>query len=205
MTDRTSQQGQDKAPIFDPATHRKLVKHYDEPGQAHELTFSCYQRLPLLKDPRRCMLLSEAVDRAITNHGFELIAFVYMPEHVHLIVFPIEPDARIARLLFAIKRPFSTRVKELMLRTDEPIVHRLTIRERPGKTVFRFWQEGGGYDRNVKSVDTLQKTIEYVHNNPVRRGLCDSPDEWKWSSWAYYFDPKHWPQPGLPTVHGFAS
>ena len=183
--------------------HRKRLRHYDEPGQAHELTFSCYQRLPLLTSPTCCALLSEAIDRAVAKQGFELIAFVYMPEHVHLIVFPVATAATVARLLFAIKRPVSTRIRQHLLDTDVQLVKRLTIRERPGKTAFRFWQEGGGYDRNIASIKTLRTAIDYVHHNPVRRGLCDSPGDWKWSSWRYYFEPELWPDADLPTVHGF--
>ena len=89
------------------------------------------------------------------------------------------------------------------LETEPQLVQRLTIRERPGKKTFRFWQEGGGYDRNIASIKTLGPAIEYVHSNPVRRGLCDSPGQWKWSSWRDYFEPERWGHPDLPTVHGF--
>ncbi len=190
---------------FDPRTHRKRVKHYDEPGQAHELTFSCYQRKRLLSDQQLCTLLSHSIDRAVERQGFELVAFVYMPEHVHLIVFPTNSEAEVSRLLFAIKRPFSTRVKQLLTRDASPLLTDLTIRERPARTTFRFWQEGGGYDRNIASIKTLRTAIEYVHNNPVRRTLCDSPGQWKWSSWRYYFDPQRRADSDLPTVHGFSG
>ncbi|UCC32281.1 MAG: transposase [Phycisphaerales bacterium] len=159
--------------------HRKSLRHYDEPGQAHELTFSCYHGLPVLTSSTCCQLLSQSIDRAAAKHGFELIAFVYMPEHVHLIVFPIAPTAAVARLLYAIKRPVSTRIKQHLIRTDAQLVKHLTIRERPGKTTFRFWQEGAGYDRNIASIKILRTAIEYVHNNPVRRGLCQTPGQWK--------------------------
>ncbi len=185
--------------------HRKLVRHYDEPGQAHELTFSCYQRLPLLTDHRRCAVLSAQIDRAVGKQGFELVAFVYMPEHVHLIVFPVESDATVSSLLFAIKRPSSYRFKRMMLERNDHWVDRLTIRERPGRTTFRFWQEGGGYDRNITNVSTLKTAIDYVHHNPVRRGLCDSPEDWHWSSWSYYWAPEKPRSLDLPAVHGFVE
>ena len=169
-----------------PTPHRKLVKHFDEEGQGHELTFSCYQRLPLLKDDHRCQQLATAIDRAVGRHGFSLLAFVFMPEHVHLIVYAEEPTARIADLLFAIKRPVSYRIKQDLIASNNPLLEKLTIRERPGKTSFRFWQEGPGYDRNIHDQKTLDKMIDYVHRNPVRRELVDHPGDWKWSSWRQY-------------------
>ncbi len=187
-----------------PTAHRKQVKHYDDPGQGHELTFSCYKRLPLLDDEHRCQELSVAVDRAVRRHGFSLLAFVFMPEHVHLIVLPEEPTARISDLLFAIKRPVSYRIKQDLLARESPRLKQLTIRERPGKTAFRFWQEGPGYDRNIVDQGSLSKMIDYVHLNPVRRGLVDHPAEWKWSSWRHYEGVSKTTDADLPKIHALS-
>ena len=51
-----------------------------------------------------------------------------------------------------------------------------------GEKSFRFWQRGGGYDRNIFSADEAHEKIQYIHANPVRAGLVESPDKWKWSS-----------------------
>ena len=169
-----------------PAEHRKKVKHYDQPDQGHELTFSCYKRLPLLQDDHRCQQLAVAVERATCLHGFSLTAFVFMPEHVHLVVFPERPTTRVSDLLYAIKRPVSYRIKQDLIASNDPLLDELTIRERPGKTTFRFWQEGSGYDRNILKHESLRKMIHYVHLNPVRRGLVEHPAKWKWSSWRHY-------------------
>ena len=180
--------------------HRKLVKHIDRPGRARGLTFSCYRRFPLLNDNDHKLLLTEAIDRAISGHGFQLVGFVYMPEHVHLIVLPIRQNAGVSGLLKAIKRPHSFRVKQRMRQSNDPWLGRLTVQERPGKAVFRFWQEGSGYDRDIVSGRYLEKAVEYLHANPVRRGLCPRPEEWRWSSWHHYQGERQ--NPGLPTVGG---
>jgi len=158
--------------------------------------------MPLLKDERWQILLSRAIDQAITGQGFDLIAFVFMPDHVHLLVFPNTTTAAISRLLFAIKRPHSFRVKQTLLAARDPLLNRLTVRERPGKMTFRFWQEGGGYDRNMVNRKTVLAAIEYIHHNPVRRGLCDGPGDWRWSSWGHYSGDDGAPDPGLPVIAG---
>jgi len=129
-----------------------------------------------------------------------LVGFVFMPEHVHLIVFPKNEHASVSSLLSAIKKPHSFRVKKLMQENNDPWLGRLTIRERPGRTVFRFWQEGSGYDRDITNANTILNALEYIHANPVRRGLCDHPGQWRWSSWHHYYG-DHIPS-GLPTTHG---
>ena len=84
------------------------------------------------------------------------------------------------------KRPYSAEIKRLLAATGSSLLQRLTVRERPGKHCFRFWQEGPGYDRNIASVKALEGSIDYIHMNPVRRGLCDRPTDWPWSSARYY-------------------
>ncbi len=62
---------------------------------------------------------------------------------------------------------------------------RITVREGL-RTRRRFWQPGGGYDRNIDDVETLLSMIEYFHLNPVRRGLVERAIDWEWSSARWY-------------------
>ena len=94
--------------------------------------------------------------------------------------------------------PVSYRIKQDLIDAEDPLLAKLTIREQPGKTTFRFWQEGPGYDRNVLDHGTLRAMIDYVHLNPVRRGLVDRPRDWKWSSWRYYEGDGEAVDAGLP-------
>jgi putative transposase len=185
--------------------HRKRVRHFHHPGHCHELTFSCFHRLPLLTAAPLCRLLSYSIDRALVQHGFWLVAFVYMPEHVHLLVFPVAPIAQIERLLFAIKRPFSYWAKQYAAAYDSNLLQQLTVQERPGKMVFRFWQEGPEYDRNLVSRAAVLSAIDYIHHNPVRRGLSRTPGEWPWSSWPAYHHPREEHDMTLPHVHGIGD
>jgi putative transposase len=56
-------------------------------------------------------------------------------------------------------------------RIGSPLLKGLTVREWPGQYSFRFWQEGPGYDRNLKQPSTVRARIGYLHLNPVRRKL----------------------------------
>ena len=105
-----------------------------------------------------------------------------MPEHVHLLVVPMKPTSQISTLLADIKRPFSWKLKRQLDEERHPLLEELTIRQRPGVLTFRFWQEGGGYDRHLTEPGTIVATMNYIHQNPVRRGLCRRATEWQWSS-----------------------
>jgi putative transposase len=62
---------------------------------------------------------------------------------------------------------------------------RITVREG-SRTRRRFWQPGGGYDRSIESANTLERMIDYIHLNPVRRGLVKKAVDWPWSSAQWY-------------------
>jgi len=59
-------------------------------------------------------------------------------------------------------------------------------RQPNGKTSYRFWQRGGGYDRNLWTPRYVWETIDYIHGNPVRQGLCKRDIDWVWSSARAY-------------------
>ena len=183
--------------------HRKKVKHYHRPGDLHEFTFSCYHRKPLLSSDDWRRRLSRHVDASNLEHHCELVAFVWMPEHVHLLVYPTNATPDLDHYLARIKQPFSAEVHELLEACHSPLLRQLMVRERPGKTVFRFWQEGPGYDRNLDSPAAITASIDYMHNNPVQRGLCQRAVAWKWSSAHWYLgDPPRQQDPELPFIHG---
>ena len=147
-------------------------------------------------------MLCQSIDRALVRYEFQLIAFVIMPNHLHLLVYPKNRECKIDRLLAAIKRLFSYRIKELLIEAEDPLVDELTIRDRPGSTVFRFWQEGAGYDRNLSSQKAVEAAINYIHLNPVKQKLVDQCRDWKWSSAHWYEGEGQIVDSDLPAISG---
>jgi len=187
------------------AGKRKRVKHYHDPGDVHELTFSCYRRLPLLTNDAWRGYLATRVEKACRERRFWLVAFVFMPEHVHLVVLPESDEPDIGAFLAAVKRPCSVEVKQDLLAGQSGLLDKLTVRERPGKRVFRFWQEGPGYDRNLKHDNSVLASIDYIHDNPVRRGLYRSATDWFWSSARFYATEPPKQDPRLPRIDGLPA
>jgi len=151
------------------------------PGEGHELTFSCYHRFRFLAAERTCEWLADAIDKARTALDFALWAYVFMPEHVHLIIYPRQPVYDIESILKKIKEPVGRKAVKYLKAHAPHWLARITVR-RGLRIERRFWQSGGGYDRNIREPMTLFAMIEYVHQNPVRRGLVAHARDWKWSS-----------------------
>jgi putative transposase len=118
---------------------------------------------------------------------FHLWAFVFMPKHVHPLLQPIN-GSEISRVLWAIKWPVTKKSVRHVQRVSPGFLGRMEDVQPTGKRAYRFWQRGGGHDRNIYSDSELIEKINYIHNNPVRRGLVDSPGDWYWSSWRAWHE-----------------
>jgi REP element-mobilizing transposase RayT len=81
----------------------------NEPGHAHELTFTCFHRYQFLRAERTCLWLAESIGQARQELRFHLWAYVFMPEHVHLVVCPLQPIYDVSEVLVAIKEPVGRR------------------------------------------------------------------------------------------------
>jgi len=154
---------------------------FNDPGHAHYLTFTCFRRQQLLTDNRIRAWLAQSIDQARGIHGFRLWAWVIMPEHVHLLLYPVAETYSIADILQSVKGPFAHRVLADWRESAPHKLRRLCVASG-GKTAFRFWQAGGGFDRNLHDIDRIRKAIAYIEYNPVRRGLVSETTAWRWSS-----------------------
>ncbi len=169
---------------YDPSEPR--MKHLNLEAQAHELTFSCYKGLPLLLDDRTRTWFIESIEEARSKRDFSVFAFVVMPEHIHIIIRPNHLVYDTSWFLKSIKQPVSRKASHWLKQHDPKGYDQLTYVRRDGFREFRFWQAGGRYDRNIVDRATLLRMIEYVHRNPVRRGLVENPTDWTWSSASWY-------------------
>lgn len=104
------------------------------------------------------------------KYDFKLLAFVVMPEHVHLLLMPTE-TAGISQIMKVLKRHSSWALNQRLRRTG------------------RFWMEDF-FDHWARNQRQTADTIEYLHNNPVRRGLVKKPEDYPWSSYLAWSRPE---------------
>ena len=172
--------------ILEDGTIRHRRKSLDLPNHAHELTFTCYNRYRLLSNERTRRWLVEAFDRARCQLDVHLAAYVIMPEHVHIVVLPQRSEYEMRDILKALKGGVARRAVNVLRRVNQEWLERLTVRRPSGVVERHFWLPGGGYDRNIVTQRALLQAVNYIHANPVRRGLVESPTDWEWSSARWY-------------------
>lgn len=160
----------------------KTCRRDNTPGDAHSITFSCFRRQQFLRRKPACLWLADAINNASAKYDFAVWAFVIMPEHVHLLLCPRQNEYDISRILSGIKQSVSKRAIHHVRTTRGTIPASMLDVQPSGRRVARFWQRGGGYDRNLWSPKHIWESVDYIHANPVRRRLCDADVDWAWSS-----------------------
>lgn len=159
---------------------RKRCQRWNIPWDAHELTFSCYRRRSFLLSDRTRGYFAEAVAKAREKHAFDVWSYVIMPEHVHLLIWPRQEVYSISAILKSIKQSVGRRAIRWLRQENPGGLAQLSTGQKDNP--YRFWQDGGGYDRNIRKAETLRTVMDYIHANPVSRGLAESPEGWAWSS-----------------------
>jgi len=180
---------------------RRTLNRFEGLNHVRYLTCSCFRRLPLFSNDAIKDTFVEHLSFVQRVMGFDLYAWVIMPEHFHLLLRPALRTARtqhpdgmlcgtrpcrdlpesqqtVTQILRRVKSSFGKQVITRWRELDAPILSRVT----DAQGTQRFWQTGGGYDRNIFSEEELFEKIQYVHANPVRRGLVQCATEYRWSS-----------------------
>jgi putative transposase len=170
--------------IHGPFVYRKAIRR-NIPGHVHFYTFSCYQRMPLLTNEVWRQWLAESIAHARQKLKFDLWAYVFMPEHVHLLLHPLSEKYSISAFMQLAKNPMARRVINELKKCQSPLLEKLKVVSADGGVEHRFWQTGGGHDLNVWSMKKAIEKAEYCHNNPVKRRLVHLPDEYRWSSFRW--------------------
>jgi putative transposase len=116
------------------------------------------------------------------NREFLLVGYVVMPEHVHLLIGESRkgnPSVVLKVLKQRVSRDLRREKCTMAAREmDSPFK-----RDDEGRPCF--WQ-ARFYDFNVYSAKKKKEKLEYMHSNPVKRGLIGDPSAWVWSSFSFY-------------------
>jgi putative transposase len=155
--------------------HRTYGAHH-----LHFITCSCYRRLPFL-DTARCRdRFLSILEQVRQRYRFVVVGYVIMPEHIHLLL--TEPE---------VGTP-STVMQVLKQRSANALLPKQKRRNPRQRNLFgdeaqrrAFWQ-ARFYDFNVWTTKKRVEKLRYMHRNPVKRGLVETPEQWRWSSYRFY-------------------
>ena len=142
-------------------------------GDLHYITCSCYQRKAFLGSAARRDLFLRIFEQARQRYEFQVVGYVVMPEHFHLLIG--EPDDGNVSLVMQVLKQRVARQCRASARLHSP-----------GDAVPPSFWLPRSYDFNVFTEKKIIEKLDYIHWNPVKRGLVASPEQWRWSSARYY-------------------
>jgi putative transposase len=150
------------------------------PGALHFVTGSLCHRAPVFIDEACCLAFLDICASLREEWPYKLIAYVLMPDHIHLILNP--SDGRIKELVAALKSLSSKRI----IGTAHGVSFLRNKADTDG-SVHQVWQEGFK-DFPLWSPWMIWQKINYIHSNPVKAKLVASAKDFRWSSFrAFYF------------------
>jgi len=171
--------------------YRRRLPHWQPDGASIFLTWRLHGSLPRTKidgpvtEGQRFVLLDRQLDAAASGPTFlknpliakavieilfvaenqwdlyDLFAWVIMSNHVHLL---IQPHKSLSEVTRAVKKT-SARQANLIL----------------GRSGLPFWEDES-YDHWVRNGKQFDRIVQYIESNPVKAGLVDSAESWRWSS-----------------------
>ena len=159
---------------FDFLRMRHPLRRYYGQGDLHFVTFSCHRRRPLLGTARARDCFVRTLGLVRERFRFALYGFVVMPEHVHLLISE-SGGKNPSKILQVLKQKVAARALLKKRRGVNDAQRSLPFAE--AKEEGHFWQRRF-YDFNVWSEKKLKEKLDYMHANPVTRGLVKHPREW---------------------------
>ena len=137
------------------------------PNYPHHVTQRGNRRQKTFFHTQDYLAYLELIAAAKPEVGCDIWAYCLMPNHVHLVIVPEHKNS--LALLF----------KEAHRR----YTRRINFRE---KWRGHLWQER--FHSFVMDEQHLNATVRYVERNPVSAGLCEKPQDWRWSSVHAHLD-----------------
>ena len=161
---------------------RYVIQDADKP---HFLTCTVVEWLPVFTRPDAVQIILDSWTHQREHDGLKLFGYVILENHLHFVA----QAPRLDKCLSSFKSYTAARLIELLdARKAEHLLSRLRFAKRAHKhdREYQFWQEGS-HAEMIFSEAVMRQKLDYIHQNPVKRGYVELPEHWRYSSARNYF------------------
>ena len=158
---------------------RSRYKIY-EPTHPHFLTCTVLHWIPLFTNKESVAIVIDSLKHLQKSDNLNIYAYVILENHLHCIA----SSDDISRTIQKFKSFTAKKILELLKRKNiQTILDQLAFYKKAHKshTEYQVWQEGF-QPKLIQSEKMMLEKIEYIHNNPVKRGYVDEAEHWRYSS-----------------------
>ncbi len=155
-------------------------------NKTYFITSSIVKWIPLFNEVVFKELIVNSLKYRIDKKQLELHAYVIMPNHIHLII----SSENVAKFMKDFKSYTARQVIDsLKYQKRIAMLKRFSCFKKSYKkeSTFQVWQEGY-HPEMIINQDMFNQKTEYIHSNPVRAGLIEQAEDWKYSSLSNYID-----------------
>ena len=150
------------------------------------LTFSIIEWLPVFITAEACLIITNSLNYCHKHKQLRINAFVIMPTHLHFILFDADFDTGRLRQTLMDMRKYTGRQLAAYCDRHMPTAFGQTLRQtKRADRTRQFWQQS----RHPVAIDShafWRTKIDYLHDNPRRKGLVTDVTYWRFSSAAYW-------------------
>ena len=150
-----------------------------DPDHAHFITATIVEWLPVFTSAACCDILVRSLAHCRQHKGLKIYAWVILDNHFHAIL--SAPD--ISAILQDLKS-FTARkiLDQLKAEGRKWLLNQLRFYRADYKpNEYQVWQEGS-HPQAILGDEMMRQKLEYLHNNPVKRGWVAAPEHWRYSS-----------------------
>lgn len=150
----------------------------------HFITCTVVNWLTLFSQPEITAVVLSSLKFLQSQKRLTLHAYVIMENHLHLIA----TADNLSREMQSFKSFTAKQIIRSLEQNHQTFwLNQLRLHKRPDKvqSTYQVWQEGF-HPQMIQRAEVLNQKLEYIHNNPVRRGYVDEPWHWRYSSARNY-------------------
>ena len=152
---------------------------FADPALPHFVTCTVLHWIPVFTRPATVDIILDSL-RYLSKEGLKVYAYVILENHLHLVVQSGQLDRDMARF-----KSYTSRclIRYLAEHNVSRVLEQLAFYKKAHKNdrAYQFWQEGV-HPEWIQSDDMMRQKVEYIHENPVKRGYVDKAEHWRYSS-----------------------
>jgi putative transposase len=146
------------------------------------LTVTCLNWIPILDDNRFKRILTDSFRHLVINKRVDIYAFVLMSNHFHLIWQVLE-DNLYQDVQRDLLRYTSQQILKILRNENSNLLSKIEVNARDRK--YQVW-ERNSLSISLWTPKVFEQKLEYIHNNPVKAGICSTPEGYHFSSSSFY-------------------
>ena len=148
------------------------------------MTCTTVEWLPIFSNPKFVDVVLDSWRFLQSQRDIDIFSYVILENHLHWIAVGPDLGKRVGEFKSFTARKIIDALKKMK---RETLLQQLEFHKKRHKAAqeYQFWQEGS-HPKVIQSDEMMVQKIEYIHNNPVKRGYVDLPEHWRYSSARNY-------------------